>query len=269
MTARELFDVSGKVAFVTGGSIGLGKQMAEGLAEFGCKVVVANRHVDVGRQTAAELHEKYGVESLAVEMDVTETASVGEAARAAMERFGQVDILVNCAGISGETALSLTDDNSSAFRRILEVNVTGVYHCTAAIAPAMVRCGSGRIINIASIYGENGVDRALYVDDLESDFALHGYAASKGAVCNLTRDLAASLGRHSITVNAILPGTFVTDQNRHLFQGEVLSRIERRTPVGRVGSDDDLKGVVVFLASDASRYITGQMLAVDGGWLAW
>ncbi len=269
MTVDELFNIQGRTAVVTGGSIGLGKQMAEGLAEKGCNVVIANRDVSRGEQTARELADRFGVSSLALQLDVTSLESVETFKKELSTQVSDVDILVNSAGISLNTPLELSQESVDTFRNILEVNVTGIFRCTAAIAPFMIKKGSGRVINISSIYGANGIDRSLYVEDLDSDFTLHGYAASKGAVCNLTRDLASSLGRHGITVNAILPATFITDQNRHLFQGDVLRRIEQRTPLGRVGSEDDLKGVVVFLASDASKYVTGQMLGVDGGWLAW
>lgn len=269
MTVDQLFDIQGRTAVVTGGSIGLGKQMAEGLAEKGCNIIIANRDTARGEETAGELRERFGVTSVALQLDVTSLESVESFTLALRDRFADVDILVNSAGVSLNTPLELSQESVETFRKILEVNVTGIFRCTAAIAPLMIDRGYGRVINISSIYGANGIDRSLYVDDLAADFALYGYTASKGAVCNLTRDLAASLGRHGITVNAILPATFVTDQNRHLFQGDVLRRIEQRTPLERVGTDDDLKGVIVFLASDASKYVTGQMLGVDGGWLAW
>lgn len=269
MTTMQLFDLSGRVALVTGGSIGLGRQMAFGLAEAGCSVVVANRSIDAGWKTAREIAETTGVQTLAVQLDVTDRESVIEAVRHVEDDFGPIDILLNCAGISLNTSLDPNPENSSTFRKILDVNVTGIFHCSSAVSFSMKKRRRGRIINVSSIYGANGIDRLLYVDDLDSEFALHGYAASKGAVCNLTRDLASTLGPWGITVNAILPATFITDQNRHLFSESVLKRIVRRTPLGRVGAEDDLKGVAVFLSSAASKYITGQLLAVDGGWLAW
>ena len=265
----NLFDITGKIAMVTGGSKGLGRQIAEGLLEGGATVIVANRNETEGSSTARELRESIGGTLGAVRMDVTDAGSVRQAVAFVEEVFGTVDVLVNCAGISANTPLALEGESISLFRRILEVNVVGVFQCTAACVPSMKHRGWGRIINISSIYGMVGVDRSLYVNQSDSSFGLFGYAASKGAVCNLTRDLASSLGKHGVTVNAILPATFVTDQNRHLFQGDVLTRIENRTPLGRVGGAEDLKGVATFLASDASAYVTGQMLAVDGGWLAW
>lgn len=269
MTTTQLFDLSERIALVTGGSNGLGRQMAFGLAEAGCSIVIANRSIDAGRETATEIAETTGARTLAVPLDVTERESAVEAVRRAEEHFGPIDILINCAGISLNTNLEPSAENTSIFRKILDVNVTGIFHCSSAVATSMKKRRRGRIINVSSIYGANGIDRLVYIDDIDSEFALHGYAASKGAVCNLTRDLASTLGPWGITVNAILPATFITDQNRHLFSKNVLERIVRRTPLGRVGTDDDLKGVAVFLSSDASKYVTGQLLAVDGGWLAW
>ena len=265
----DLFDITGRVAMVTGGSRGLGRQIAEGLLESGATVIVANRNEADGSSAARELQERFGGHVIAVSMDVTDAESVRQAVAFVENTYGTVDILVNCAGISLNTPLLLSEESISSFRRTLDVNVIGLFQCTVACIPGMKSRGWGRIINISSIYGMVGVDRSLYVDETDESFGLYGYTASKGAVCNLTRDLASSLSRHGVTVNSILPATFVTDQNRHLFEGDVLTRIKNRTPAGRVGSADDLKGVATFLASNASSYVTGQMLAVDGGWLAW
>lgn len=268
MNVDELYDLGGKVAVVTGGSIGLGKQMAEGLAEAGADIAIANRRIDMGQETAEEL-QRFGGRTLAVAMDVTDRQQVVEAMREVEDELGRVDILVNNAGISLENPLATDEENLETWQKVMSVNVAGIYLCTSAVVPGMKERRYGKIINISSIYGANGIDRSLYVDDLDDPFALHSYAASKGAVVNLTRDLAASLGRFNINVNAILPATFVTDQNRHILPEKVLQKIRERTPLGRTGTDDDLKGVAVFLASDASKYVTGQMLAVDGGWLCW
>ncbi len=268
MNVQQLYDLSGRVALVTGGSIGLGRQMAEGLAEAGADVAIANRRLEMG-MTAAEELSRLGVRTLAVSMDVTEREQVVNAVRQIEDELGPVDILVNNAGISLANPLATDAESLQTWRKVMEVNVGGAYLCTSAVAPGMKERRHGKIINISSIYGANGIDRSLYVDDLEKPFALHSYAASKGAVVNLTRDLAASMGHYNVNVNAILPATFVTDQNRHILPEKVLERIRRRTPLGRTGAGDDLKGVVVFLASEASKYVTGQMLAVDGGWLCW
>ena len=268
MNIEELYDLKGKVAVVTGGSIGLGKQMAIGLAEAGANVAIANRRVEMGQATAEGLKE-LGVEAIAVEMDVTDREQVVAGMQQVVDELGTIDILVNDAGISLGNRLATDEENLETWHRVMDVNVAGIYLCASAVADIMKEKRYGKIINIASIYGANGIDRSLYVEALDEPFALHSYAASKGAVVNLTRDLAATLGQHNINVNAILPATFVTDQNRHILPEDVLERIRARTPLGRTGTDDDLKGVIVFLASDASKYITGQMLAVDGGWLCW
>jgi len=268
MTIQELFDLKGRTALVTGGSIGLGKQMAEGLAEAGADIAIASRRKELGDTAAKEL-ERYGITAKAYGMDVTDRKSVIRTVAEATRDFGTIDILINNAGISLENPLGTDKENLDTWNKVLAVNITGVYLCTSAVVPAMKSKRYGKIINIVSIYGANGLDRSLYVESMDDPFALHAYTASKGAVANFTRDLAASLGRFNINVNGILPATFVTDQNRHILPQEVLLKIEARTPLGRTGGDDDLKGAAVFLASEASKYITGHLLAVDGGWLCW
>jgi len=133
----------------------------------------------------------------------------------------------------------------------------------------MKRQGSGSIITVSSIYGLVGLDKSLYVEDLDEDFEFPAYQASKGAVVNFTREMACSLGRFNVRANCVCPATFVSDQNRHILQGSVLKKINARTPLQRTGEADDLKGVALFLASEASKYITGTILPVDGGWTAW
>jgi NAD(P)-dependent dehydrogenase (short-subunit alcohol dehydrogenase family) len=164
MTVHELFDIRGKTAVVTGGSIGLGKQMAEGLAEKGCNAVIANRDVSRGEETARDLTDRFGISSLALQLDVTSLESVESFKIELSKRVPDVDILVNSAGISLNTPLELSQESVETFRSILEVNVTGIFRCTAAIAPLMIKKGSGRIINISSIYGANGIDKSLNID---------------------------------------------------------------------------------------------------------
>jgi len=183
------------------------------------------------------------------------------------KEFGRVDIMINCAGINDVHEIS--PDSLETWEKIMAVNITGVFLCAGAAGRIMKRQKSGSIINIGSIYGLVGLDKSLYVDDVEQFFEFPAYNASKGAVVNFTRDLATNWGRYHIRANAICPATFVSDQNRHILGGETLEKINKRTPLGRTGGEDDLKGVAVFLASEASRYVTGQILAVDGGWTAW
>lgn len=257
-TVQQLFDLSGRVAVVTGAGTGLGVVFAEALAEAGAQVVCAGLHLEPVQRTAGRL-EAIGREALAIQVDVTDEAAVSDMVRQAVERFGQLDILVNNAGIAvvgPPEELSLPD-----WQRVLDVNLTGVFLCAREAARAMLTAGTGgRIVNIASILGAVGSQPAPAA----------AYAATKGAVVNLTRDLAVHWAPQGILVNAIGPAYFPSAMTEGMLQiPEVHQEIERRTPLGRVGRPEELKGAIVFLASDASSYITGQTLYVDGGWTAW
>jgi NAD(P)-dependent dehydrogenase (short-subunit alcohol dehydrogenase family) len=257
-TVQQLFDLSGRVAVVTGAGTGLGVVFAEALAEAGAQVVCAGLHLEPVQRTAGRL-EAIGREALAIQVDVTDEAAVSDMVRQAVERFGRLDILVNNAGIAvagPPEELSLPD-----WQRVLDVNLTGVFLCAREAARAMLAAGTGgRIVNIASILGAVGSQPAPAA----------AYAATKGAVVNLTRDLAIHWAPRGILVNAIGPAYFPSEMTGDMLQiPEVRQEIERRTPLGRVGRPEELKGAVVYLASDASSYVTGQTLYVDGGWTAW
>jgi NAD(P)-dependent dehydrogenase (short-subunit alcohol dehydrogenase family) len=254
MHVRELFDLTGMVALVTGGSRGLGRQMACALGEGGASVVLAARTRDAVEAAAAELAGQ-GIRAVPVVCDVTHPDDVNAAVARTLKEFGQIDILVNNAGTAwGAPAVEMPLD---AWRRVLETNVTGTFLMAQAVGRAMIeRDRGGTIINVASIAGMRGVDPRV-LDAI-------GYSTSKGGVIALTRDLAVKWARHSITVNAIAPGFFPSQMTRWVIerrQEAILNTI----PLGRLGGDDDLKGVVVFLASRAARFVTGQILAVDGG----
>lgn len=203
--------------------------------------------------------EELGAPGLAVKADVTDEADVSGMVASAVERFGRLDILVNNAGVATAglpQELSLDD-----WKWVVDVNLTGVFLCAREAARAMIAAGSGgRIINIASILGAGASQPA----------PAPAYAATKGAVVNLTRDLAVHWAEHAIRVNAIGPAYFPSEMTGGIFEDAgILAEIEHRTPLGRVGRLEELKGPIVFLASDASSYVTGQTLYVDGGWTAW
>ncbi len=258
MHVRELFDLTGTVALVTGGSRGLGRQMATALGEAGAALVLAARTAEQLEATARELRGR-GLQVMPRVCDVTKPDDVGAAVADVLEKFGRIDILVNNAGMAwGAPAVEMPVD---AWQRVLATNVTGVLLMVQAVGRAMISRGQGgKIINIASIYGMQGADPAV-LDAL-------GYSTSKGAVIALTRDLAVKWARHGIAVNAIAPGFFPSEMTRRLIdrRGET---ILKTIPLGRLGGEDDLKGAVVFLASRASDFVTGQVLAVDGGATAW
>lgn len=257
-TPQELFDLSGKVAVVTGAGSGLGAVFAQAIAEAGADVVCADLNLAGARETVSVI-EQLGRGALAVEVNVADDASVIGMVEATTSRFGQLDIIVNNAGI-GITGLP-EDLPLSDWQKTLDVNLTGVFLCAREAARAMIAAGrGGRIINIASILGAVASQPGPAT----------AYAASKGAVINLTRDLAVHWAPHGILVNAIGPAYFPTAMTGDAFAvPEVVAELSRRTPLGRTGRLEELKGPVVFLASDASSYVTGQTLFVDGGWTAW
>jgi len=252
---QQLFDLSGKVAIVTGGGVGLGRQMAEALAEANASVVLAARKVQRCEQVAAHLVDRFHVRSLAVGCDVTDAEQVKSLMQQAVQQMGRVDILVNNAGTTwGAPAEDYPLDK---WRGVIEVNVTGSFLMAQSAARIMKEQGGGSIINVASVGGLMGM-RPVHLDAV-------AYCTSKAAVVNMTRDLAVKWAPYAIRVNAISPGWFRTHMTEWMLQNrgqELLSHI----PLGRFGGEDDLKGAVLYLASAASSYVTGHVLCVDGGW---
>lgn len=256
MNTKQLFDLTGRVAIVTGGSIGLGRQMAEGLAEMGARLVLCARKEERCREAAAELQQQ-GADAIGIACDVTNPASVQEMVDRTLAQFVQIDILINNAGISWGAPVE--DMRLEDWNKVIETNLTGTFLCSQAAGKVMIRQRRGKIINIASVAGLGGAPPEL---------PAVGYHASKGGVISFTKDLACKWAAHNIQVNAIAPGWFPTHMSNRVlerYQELFLSHI----PARRFGSEDDLKGAAVFLASDASNYVTGHVLVVDGGQSAW
>jgi NAD(P)-dependent dehydrogenase (short-subunit alcohol dehydrogenase family) len=253
----ELFDLSGRVAIVTGGGSGIGRQMAEGLAEMGADLVLCARHVDRCEQAATELRD-LGVRTLALHCDVRDPAQVESVVERTHADFGRIDVLVNNAGTSWGAPVA--DYPLEAWQKVLDVNLTGTFLFCQAAGRVMIRQGGGTIVNIASIAALGG-----WPPELMNAVA---YSSAKGGVVSFTRDLATKWARHGVRVNVIAPGWFPTDMNRVLLEAQPADYLAR-IPLGRFGGPDDLKGPVVFLASRASDYVTGQTLVVDGGHSAW
>lgn len=251
---NDLFDLTGKVALVTGGSRGLGLEMATALGEAGASVVITARREQWLAPAERGLKEK-GVNVLAVLCDVSNRDQVSAAVRATIDRFGQLDILINNAGTSwGEPVETMPVEK---WREVFETNVVGTFLASQAAGNEMLRLGNGgSIINIASVAGLTGLEANVL------DAA--GYSASKGAVITLTRDLAVKWAKRGIRVNAIAPGFFDTRLSRSLLERQQ-PQVEAATPMGRIGRPGEIGGVAVFLASAAASYVTGQVLAVDGG----
>jgi NAD(P)-dependent dehydrogenase (short-subunit alcohol dehydrogenase family) len=252
MNTKKLFDLSGRVAVVTGGATGLGLQMATGLAEMGANLVLCARKVERCEQAAADL-QKLGAKTLALACDVRNPDGIQSVVAMALTQFGRIDILINNAGTSwGAPVEQMTLEQ---WNKVIETNLTGTFLFSQAVGSHMIAARRGKIINIASVAGLRGAP---------PQFQAIGYHASKGGVIAFTKDLACKWGMHNIQVNAIAPGWFPTNMSAVVIERNREHFLER-TPLGRFGGDDDLKGAAVFLASDASNYVTGQVLAVDGG----
>lgn len=258
---KELFDLTGRIAIVTGAASGLGIAMAGGLAEAGANVVCADRNLEGAQTTAMRLEQEHGRSMLAVAVDVADEASVVALVDAAVKRFGRLDIMVNNAGI---VVPGLPEDLSYAdWKRTLDIDLGGVFLGCRVAAKAMAANPDGpggSIINTASIIGLIGAEGG----------SAPAYAAAKGGVVNLTRDLGGYYAKQGIRINAIAPAYFPSAMTKDVFANDaVMQFVARRTPIGRPGDPAELKGPVVFLASRASSYVTGHTLPVDGGWMAW
>lgn len=250
----EVFNIKDKVAIITGASSGLGVTFAKGLSKAGAKVVLAARREDMLEALEQEIKSEGG-EVLCVPCDVTKEEDVKVLVSRTCQAFGGIDILVNNAGISN--IIPAESEDVDDFGKVLQVNVTGTFLCAKHCAIQMLKSGKGSIINIASILGMVG----------SGQIPQAGYVASKGAVVNLTRELAAQWARRGVRVNAIAPGWFYSEMTEDLFSDEKSTRfVQKKTPMGRSGAVEELIGPLLMLASDASSFMTGQTLLVDGGW---
>lgn len=256
MNVKELFDLTGRVALITGGSVGLGKQMAEALAEMGANLVLCARKKERCEQAAEEL-KQLGVETLALGCDVKSPENVQATVEATVSRFGRIDILINNAGASWGAPIE--DMRLEHWNKVIETNLTGTFLFCQAVGKIMVPQRSGKIINISSVAGLRGSS---------PEFHAIGYHASKGGLIIFTKDLACKWAIHNIHVNAIAPGWFPTNMSGVLIE-QNKETLQKRIPLNRFGHDYDLKGAAVFLASRASDYVTGHILVVDGGQSAW
>ena len=251
---RSCLDLTGRVAVVMGGTSGLGREIAIGLAEHGASVVPGGRRRELRVQTCREI-ERLGRRTLEAEVDVRDRRSIAEFRDRIIEKFHRLDILVNAAGITFRKRTIDVDD--SEWSSIFETNLDGVLHACQAFYPALKANSTGRIINIASL--------GSYLAFLE----VAAYCASKSALLSLTRSLACEWAPDNISVNAIAPGVFVTELNSDLLSGTDRGReILLRTPMKRFGQAKELVGAAVLLASDGASFITGHCIAVDGGYLA-
>jgi NAD(P)-dependent dehydrogenase (short-subunit alcohol dehydrogenase family) len=248
----NMFSLEGKVALVTGGSKGLGLEMARGLAAAGAEVTITSRHAEEVEAAAAQIRQATGRRILAVQADVSVAAEVDQMVERTLRELGSLDILVNNAGINVHGFVH--EQSEEDWNKILQVDLTGPMLCTRAATRHMIPRRSGRIINISSIFGLVGFPKR------------GAYSAAKGALVNLTRCYAVELAPHGLTVNCICPGPFETPLTQGLVQGAAREAFTSRIPMGRWGRPEELAGAVIYLASDAAAFTTGAVLAVDGGW---
>ena len=253
-TTQQLFDLKGKTALVTGGSRGLGLQMAHALGEAGARIMLSSRKAADLEESVAEL-QKAGIDARWIAADCAIESDIHRLADETLERMGDVDILVNNAGASWGAPAE--DHPTEAWDKVMNLNVRGYFLLSQRVAKkSMIGRKQGRIINIASIAGLGGNPRGM---------EMVAYNTSKGAVINFTRALACEWGEHNITVNAICPGFFPSKLTRATIEKLGADEMASRAPLLRLGDDEDLKGITLLYASDAGKHITGQWLAVDGG----
>ena len=257
-----MFDYTGKVVAITGASSGLGKQMAEGYAQCGANLVLMARRIERLEASAKEWEAQYGVQVLPVACDVTQTKSIQGALAAIDEKFGHVEVIVNCAGGEKGTGTPLIDYDKGDWEFTLNLDLTSIFEVTKFFAAYMKKNiedgkqGYGRVINIASIYG------------LVGNMAIPtiAYHSTKGAVVNFTRGAAAELAPYGITCNAICPGFFYTELTTETLDSDYFQTFAKNTvPMGRYGQQGELNAAAIFLGAEESTYVTGQAIAVDGG----
>ncbi|WP_368993901.1 SDR family oxidoreductase [Caldifermentibacillus hisashii] len=254
MGVFDLFRLDGKTAIVTGGSRGLGAQIAEAFAEAGANVVICSRRLEQCQEKSEELKKNFGIDSIALACDVSKHDDVKKVVDETVKQFGTVDILVNNSGATwGAPVLDMPFE---AWQKVINVNITGTYLMSREAGRIMINQGSGKIINIASIAGFGGTNPEV--------MNTIGYNTSKGAVITFTKDLAVKWGQYNIHVNGIAPGFFPSKMSNALIE-KGGDKILANTPLKRFGSNEDLKGAALFLASRASDFVTGEIIKVDGG----
>jgi len=253
----KAFDLTGKVSVVTGGGSGLGRMMAIGLAEAGSDIIICSRKLEKCEATADEI-EKLGVKTLATQCDLNCDEDLDQLVSNTIKKFGRINVLVNNSGLTW--AGPPEDIKIENWKKVIDVNITGTFRCTQKVGREMIRQKSGKIINISSAAGLGGTD-PKYLDSLP-------YNTSKGALIVFTKDLAVKWAKYNINVNCIAPGWFYTKMTKLVMEHEA-DIMRSRLLIKRFGVEHDIKGAVIFLASNASDYMTGQIMNVDGGLSAW
>jgi len=265
-TLSSLMDLRGRVAVITGGAGHLGRAMADALAELGASICLVDRNAEAMDSAMESLKARWSVDGAGIVLDMEQEAQRETLPAKVAERFGRADILVNNAGFVGDSQLQgwgvpFEEQRIDTWRRAMEVNVTAAFHLCQLLAPQLKAGGRGSIVNVSSIYGVVGPDMGLYEGTAMGNPA--AYAVSKGGVLQMTRWLSTVLAP-LVRVNCITPGGIARGQ-----PAAFVERYERRTPLGRMGREEDFKGAITYFASDLSAWVTGENLMVDGGWTAW
>lgn len=275
MRAFEYFDLAGKTAIVTGGAGLLGKEFCRTLAEAGAGVIVADLDADNASLVASQLQQE-GLQAIAVRVDVTQSDSTREMVKTTLQTYGRLDVLVNSAALDpkfdpqamakmGQVSGAFEDYPLEQWKQALDVNLTGLFLCCQAAVQPMLDQGNGSIINICSMYGLVGPDQRLYQrDGVQTAFKPVYYSVTKAGVVGLTHYLAAYYAGKNLRVNALTPGGVYNGHDETF-----LKAYSARAVMGRMARKDEMNGAILFLASDASSYMTGANLVVDGGWTAW
>lgn len=256
----SLFDLTGKSIIITAGASYLGRAMAEAVAEFGAQIAITSRNLTKAQAVATMLSDGYGVEALGLSMDLDDDESIWKMVSDTVSAFGKVDVLINNASYSRPAPF--IDMTAELWETGMRGTAGGMFKAVKAALDVMIVQESGNIINISSIYGVVAPEPGLYRETLPNPA---NYGAGKAAVIQLTKYIACFYGEKGVRANCICPGAFPNEYQN----AEFVSRLASKTPLHRVGRPNDLKGITVLLASDASSYITGQNYIVDGGWTAW
>jgi gluconate 5-dehydrogenase len=254
---KNYFDIKDKVAIVTGASSGLGLQIAKAFASQGVKLALFARREERLQQNVKDIEDEFGTEAIYVVTDVSDVDNINESVKKVVDHYGRIDILFNAAGMGNNKMV--VDQSKEEWDRHIQIDLSGVYYCCKAVGEVMIKQNYGKIINVGSIHS-----RVIFPGG-----GISAYSSAKGAVMNLTKNLAVEWAKYNITCNAIGPAVFDTELTHDTVEMDgFMDLIKAYCPMGRLGKPGELDGIVIYLASDASSYCTGQLICIDGGWTA-
>ncbi|WP_340598653.1 SDR family NAD(P)-dependent oxidoreductase [Priestia megaterium] len=263
MSISQLFSLTGKVVVVTGGAGYLGRAISEAMIEAGARVYIVSSNEDKCKKLASYLSKGSTSLCKGMRLDICDSSSIKKCFSQIVEEAGRIDVLINNASFSAPSDIeSMAEEN---WLKGLDGTINGVFRCTKAVLPLMINQNDGVIINISSMYGKVSPDPNIYSGGMPINPA--NYGAGKGAINQFTKYVACHYGKYGIRVNAISPGPFPNEEVQK--NKKFIEQLKNKNPLGKIGKPEDLKGVVIFLASSASTYVTGENISVDGGWTAW